>query len=712
MLNACLDDQVGHDPPEQVGIAEMPISISGNYQPSSAALAASSSYISQYNDAPPWNNGANCVKGALPGTLRLSQYLIQKFPGVSSIGGQSCRPNTANTAQTSIHGIGRALDIMIPMSGGAADNTVGDEIANWLISHAQELGIQYLIWDRTDFSPWKTSNRVGAYPGPNPHIDHIHVELTIAAAQNQNLPVPDPAFASAFDFSPSSSTVFSCSDVPTHDANWVYNCQHRQTVFQNGGDFFGVVSIDNVRKNLKFRVEAWRVDQLQYDWAWDEPDWRQVEPGFWSHTNFNPEFRNLWPGDWEMRVFVDVGSGFIQLTSLSFIVQGGNQQYPGYPYQYNGNAYHCKDGVTGGQDTNYIYTCNNPEQVYQQGDTVWSLFRIDHVATSHRFRARTYRNGQLISSWVQDGWNEVPSGQMWNYAYAWNNVWNALAGAYETHYDVEKKYDVAHPIDYDVAIVSFTVNTGPPYTYDGNYSRCANNPTGGQSTNWVYTCPGATTSFKTSEAIRVLLYVKNIGVSHKWRGKFFLNGSPTPYSIDETGWSIIPTGQIWSPVYTWPTLWYPPSGNWKASVEIDIGNGWQMLKDNITFTVASNPSGSYPYNGGMELCRGYYENERDGTGVPQCWNKVWGNQVDHGSRYYWRIPVTGLTSTYNFRVEMYRGTTLDWSWDFGPYPTPSGGTGWFFPEFNLPPSGSWRAVFYVKTGTTWQYLNEFAFTSQ
>ncbi|HRH23728.1 MAG TPA: hypothetical protein PK295_03805, partial [Candidatus Magasanikbacteria bacterium] len=419
MLNACLDDQVGHDPPEQVGIAEMPISIAGNYQPSTSALTAGAQYNVPYTGGGAWIGPSRCTGGILPGALKLGQYIKSRFTGVSSVGGYNCREVRGSNTAMSLHGLGRAVDVMIPVINGQADNTVGDEIANWLISNAGPLGVQYLIWDTTQYMASGT-NRVSPYPvteGGSYHRDHIHVELTPQAAANGQLQIPGAsAFASAFDFSPSSSTVFSCSDVPTHDANWVYNCQHRQTVFQNGGDFFGVVSIDNVRKNLKFRVEAWRVDQLQYDWAWDEPDWRQVEPGFWSHTNFNPEFRNLWPGDWEMRVFVDVGSGFIQLTSLSFIVQGGNQQYPGYPYQYNGNAYHCKDGVTGGQDTNYIYTCNNPEQVYQQGDTVWSLFRIDHVGTSHRFRARTYRNGQLISSWVQDGWNEVPSGQMWNYA--------------------------------------------------------------------------------------------------------------------------------------------------------------------------------------------------------------------------------------------------------------------------------------------------------
>src|SRR6185369_9310993 len=90
--------------------------------------------------------------------------------------------NTANTSQMSVHGSGRALDIMIPTDHGDADNGVGDAIANWLITNSHTIGVQYLIWDHTQWSASRSTGRVRAYTGPIPHIDHIHAEITIEAS--------------------------------------------------------------------------------------------------------------------------------------------------------------------------------------------------------------------------------------------------------------------------------------------------------------------------------------------------------------------------------------------------------------------------------------------------------------------------------------------------------------------------------------------------
>jgi hypothetical protein len=138
-----------------------------------------------YDDVPAWDGGAHCSGGFTDGGRTLSSYLREHFDGISSIGGYSCRQNTANPAKMSVHGSGRALDIMIPLSSGAADNDVGDEIANWLIAHSTEIGVQYLIWDRTQWSGSRTSDRVRPYTGPNPHIDHLHVEITLEASREE-----------------------------------------------------------------------------------------------------------------------------------------------------------------------------------------------------------------------------------------------------------------------------------------------------------------------------------------------------------------------------------------------------------------------------------------------------------------------------------------------------------------------------------------------
>jgi len=69
---------------------------------------------------------------------------------------------------------------------GSADNQAGDPIANWLITHSEEIGIQYIIWDRTQ---WTAERAVGTkgrrYGGAHPHNDHLHIELSSAAGNAQ-----------------------------------------------------------------------------------------------------------------------------------------------------------------------------------------------------------------------------------------------------------------------------------------------------------------------------------------------------------------------------------------------------------------------------------------------------------------------------------------------------------------------------------------------
>lgn len=138
-----------------------------------------------YDDAPPWDGGAHCGGGILPGAAELATYLEATFPAIRSIGGYACRQNTADASRTSVHGTGRALDVMIPLDHGDADNGKGDPIAAWLILHAEEVGIQYIIWDRSSWGGYRDAPKLRAYTGPIPHIDHLHVELTVEAANRR-----------------------------------------------------------------------------------------------------------------------------------------------------------------------------------------------------------------------------------------------------------------------------------------------------------------------------------------------------------------------------------------------------------------------------------------------------------------------------------------------------------------------------------------------
>ncbi len=697
---ACASD----DYENEVGSVEQSVSFAGNYAPSSAALSAAAGVTINMTYPPAWAaDESSCSRGQLPGTIKLGEYVKSAFPGISMVAGYNCRPNTGDLSQTSTHGVGWALDIHIPMDGGAADNTVGDPIADWLISNAGTLGVQFLIWDKTQYTTSGPSeNRVGVYyssttPTRNPHVDHIHVELAQPYAANPNLV---PAWQGSFQFNLDSNNVYGCTDTVTggQSTNWIYSCQNRQTVFQPGQNVNMVIRTDNVQRNVVFSVEAWRLGQSTADWSWTDNE-LQVVPNVWSHAFYLPTFNNVYAGDWDMRIYANTGSGPFQLTTFHFIVPGGNQQWPGSPYQYNGNSYNCNGSVTGGANTNWIYTCNGQQSSYAAGDNVTVLMRIDNVTSSHRFRARIFHNGSYLYTTNPTGWNDVPTGETWQYAHYWTTIGNVTPGPYEARVDIDLPGGTEFE-DVNVAIVPFTVNPVAPFSYNGNAVTCSNEPTGGSSTNWIYTCPRPASVFSQGQNVRVLAFVQDVRQSYRFRSRFYRNGSSTVYSEQLTGWTTVPSGQVWSTAYTWPTLWYALSGNWRASVEIDVGSGWQMLRSDITFTVNA-PIGGYT-SSSFNVCLGNYQNERDASGVPQCWTPVSSqNSLSALSTYYWRLRFTGLAVNTNvqFRIEAYHSGTLGWSWDFGPYAPASNGEAWFFPEFANPGPGNWELLFFLKIGS-------------
>ena len=131
----------------------------------------------RYDSPGAWADGRNCTGSYTQGAQELRQYILTHFPGVTTIGGYACRQNTANKAETSVHGVGRALDVMIPRVGGRANSAIGDPIANWLVRNATAIGVQYLIWNRVSWNGHIKAPKDRPYTGPNPHTDHIHVEL-------------------------------------------------------------------------------------------------------------------------------------------------------------------------------------------------------------------------------------------------------------------------------------------------------------------------------------------------------------------------------------------------------------------------------------------------------------------------------------------------------------------------------------------------------
>ena len=135
-----------------------------------------------------YNSADRCTGGASSGALEFGEFLQDEFAAsinrrVSGEGIQiyACRSVRGGSSR-SVHAEGRAVDFFVPMRSGDANNALGDEVANWLVQNAQQIGIQLIIWDRT---VWRAGEGDRCYTGTHPHNDHIHIELNDAAARRE-----------------------------------------------------------------------------------------------------------------------------------------------------------------------------------------------------------------------------------------------------------------------------------------------------------------------------------------------------------------------------------------------------------------------------------------------------------------------------------------------------------------------------------------------
>jgi len=187
---------------EDVGKADLALSHPGPWDIPADTMAVGDTQYVNYTSAGPWVGSSGCGGSLLSGTARLRDWVGTAFPQVTHVGGYSCRSINGDGTRMSVHATGRALDIMLPLHGGEADNDLGDPIGNYLIEHAEEIGIQLIIWDRWTWNASRTSSsKERSYGGAHPHHDHLHVELSVEAAAERTpwfsggMPLPESACA-------------------------------------------------------------------------------------------------------------------------------------------------------------------------------------------------------------------------------------------------------------------------------------------------------------------------------------------------------------------------------------------------------------------------------------------------------------------------------------------------------------------------------------
>ena len=121
--------------------------------------------------------GGTAEAGLTPDALRVMRCVLTVF-GPHTVGGVGGRPNASD------HPTGRAVDIMIEGWDTPAGRAEGREIAHWVQSNAEQLGVTYVIFDAKIWSMVRNAEGWRIYSHPtgnsNPaldHLDHVHVSV-------------------------------------------------------------------------------------------------------------------------------------------------------------------------------------------------------------------------------------------------------------------------------------------------------------------------------------------------------------------------------------------------------------------------------------------------------------------------------------------------------------------------------------------------------
>jgi len=116
----------------------------------------------------PCPSGSSVENGLTPDAIAVHRAVCANFPEVTSYGG-------VREGDDGEHGDGRALDAMI------SDSSVGDQVAEWVRSHHQDLGVSEVIWAQRIWTVerssegWRWMEDRGSDTAN--HYDHVHVTV-------------------------------------------------------------------------------------------------------------------------------------------------------------------------------------------------------------------------------------------------------------------------------------------------------------------------------------------------------------------------------------------------------------------------------------------------------------------------------------------------------------------------------------------------------
>ena len=370
---------------------------------------------------------------------------------------------------------------------------------------------------------------------------------------SSNPPPPEPKYKY--------SNSYTCEGIIDGSVEWSREPVNIKTNFIQGENAYLLVEFNDISVNHSLKVDIYKNDV--FSWTWGGVDWSNPGANTWDYSYANVCQTNVFPGEYEFKIFIDTGDGFKQIDSKKINVESS-----GPSFFYSG-AWICEQ-IDDGPIT-WSKKATNSKTYFKSGDDINLLVEYKNIVVDHRHKVDIYHNGQYSWTWGGTTWANVGGG--WGYSYATPCQSNASFGEYEFKISIDTGTGFEQ-------IDSKTCTVEPLELFDyGGAWTCPSFTAGSEPFSNVPVDPRD--SFSQSENIWLLLEMKNIVVDHRFKMELYCNDV---FWWDYTeDWRYV--GQWgWGYSYFSPCQGATGAGNYEFRVFLDIGEGFELFESK-TFVV-------------------------------------------------------------------------------------------------------------------------------
>jgi hypothetical protein len=237
--------------------------------------------------------------------------------------------------------------------------------------------------------------------------------------------------------------------------------------------------------------------------------------------------------------------------------------------------------VSGGEETGWVYTCEDERSVFFEGESPYVLVKIEDISADHCFRTRIYKLDLPFTTYTDGPWCNTVGG-WWDRAYSWPHVTNIGVGDWQFEIDINVNGGPFQHVDTRTISV-WPSPVGPPPPYQYSWGKVCHD-VGGPDTNWNYWCVGEASQFNSGDTVSALMRIEDIWEDHCFMARVYRNGD---FQWQTGSWcNDINEQWGWSQAYSWTTINNIWPGSWAVEFYVKAASDtgyWRV--DTKYFTV-------------------------------------------------------------------------------------------------------------------------------